>query len=65
MARERVWGGGGGNRMGFGNTESDQLIEEIRTTLDPQLRDQLMLKFQLCVLEFYAFLFYTCIYFIY
>lgn len=37
---------GAGNRMGFGNAESDQLIEDIRTTLDPQLRDQMMRQFQ-------------------
>ncbi|MCB0632033.1 MAG: ABC transporter substrate-binding protein [Saprospiraceae bacterium] len=37
---------GGGNRMGFGNAESDRLIEQIRTTLDADLRNQMMLQFQ-------------------
>ena len=37
---------GGGNRIGFGTPESDKLIEEIRTTLDENKRNQLYLKFQ-------------------
>jgi peptide/nickel transport system substrate-binding protein len=37
---------GAGNRMGFGDAASDQLIDEIRTTLDADLRDRLMLKLQ-------------------
>ncbi len=48
---KQVWGTesaapGGSNRMGFGNAESDRLIEEIRTTLDEDLRNQLLRKFQ-------------------
>ncbi len=37
---------GGGNRIGFGTPESDKLIEEIRTTLDKEKRNQLYMKFQ-------------------
>ena len=37
---------GGSNRMGFGNAESDQLIEDIRTTLDEDLRNQMMRRLQ-------------------
>lgn len=37
---------GGSNRMGFGNADSDRLIEEIRSTLDPELRNQLMRQLQ-------------------
>ena len=37
---------GGSNRMGFGNAESDRLIEEIRTTLDEEKRNQLLKEFQ-------------------
>lgn len=37
---------GGSNRMGFGTAESDQLIEDIRTTLDTDLRNQLLRQFQ-------------------
>lgn len=42
---------GGSNRMGFGNTESDRLIEEIRTTLDEDRRNQLMRQFQEMIYE--------------
>lgn len=37
---------GGSNRVGFGNAESDQLIEEIRSTLDERKRNELMRKLQ-------------------
>ena len=37
---------GGGNRNGFGNAESDQLIEEIRTTFDKQKLKELYFRFQ-------------------
>lgn len=37
---------GGSNRMGFGTTESDQLIEDIRSTLDDDLRNQMMRQLQ-------------------
>ncbi len=36
----------GGNRVGFGNKETDALIDEIRTTLDPTKRAGLYKKFQ-------------------
>ncbi|PHN07166.1 ABC transporter substrate-binding protein [Flavilitoribacter nigricans] len=37
---------GGSNRMGFGNAETDELIAEIRSTLDPDLRNQMMRRLQ-------------------
>lgn len=41
----------GFNRMGFGNAESDALIEEVRHTLDKQRRDQLYREFQQIVYD--------------
>lgn len=42
---------GGSNRMGFGSPETDRLIEEIRTTLDTELRNQLYLQLQEIIYE--------------
>lgn len=36
----------GDNRVGFGNAESDKIIDEIRITLDETKRNQLYLRFQ-------------------
>lgn len=44
-------GPGGSNRMGFGTVESDELIEEIRTTLDDDLRNQMMRRLQEMIYE--------------
>lgn len=41
----------GGNRVGFGNAESDALIDEIRVTLDEEKRAGLYRKFQELVYE--------------
>jgi len=41
----------GGNRTSFGNTETDTLIEEIRTTLDEEKRKELYEKFQQIIYE--------------
>ena len=37
---------GGSNRLGFGNAASDAIIDEIRTTLDPEVRKDLYFKIQ-------------------
>lgn len=37
---------GGGNRAGFGNAETDALIDELRKTLDKEKRDELYRRFQ-------------------
>jgi peptide/nickel transport system substrate-binding protein len=37
---------GGSNRLGFGNAASDAIIDEIRTTLDPDKRKDLYFKIQ-------------------
>lgn len=42
---------GGSNRMGFGNAETDRMIEEIRTTLDEDIRNQLLRQFQEVIYE--------------
>lgn len=36
----------GSNLVGFGNEESDQLIEEIRITMDEEKRNKMYLRFQ-------------------
>ncbi|MEM8527105.1 MAG: ABC transporter substrate-binding protein [Bacteroidota bacterium] len=41
----------GTNRMGFGNAETDTLIEEIRTTVDEEKRKDLYKQFQQIVYE--------------
>ncbi len=41
----------GSNRVGFGNEETDKIIEEIRTTLDEQKRNELYKRFQEIVYE--------------
>ena len=41
----------GGNRTQFGNVETDQLIEEIRTTIDEDRRNELYMEFQRIVYE--------------
>ncbi|WP_052597648.1 ABC transporter substrate-binding protein [Aureispira sp. CCB-QB1] len=50
---------GGANRVGFGTAESDKLIDEIRVTLDPEVRKELYLKVQEIIYEEqpYVFLF--------
>ena len=50
---------GGANRVGFGTAESDKLIDEIRVTLDPEVRKELYLKVQDIIYEEqpYVFLF--------
>lgn len=50
---------GGSNRVGFGTPESDRLIDEIRVTLDPEVRKELYLKVQEIIYEEqpYVFLF--------
>lgn len=54
------YGGSGRNYFGFGNQESDALIEAIRSTLDKEKRDPLYKKFQEIVYEEqpYIFLFF-------
>lgn len=37
---------GGSNRVGFGTPESDKLIDQIRVTLDPEVRKELYFKIQ-------------------
>lgn len=37
---------GGGNRVGFGNSKTDKIIDEIRVTLDPVKRHALYLEIQ-------------------
>jgi len=39
------------NRMGFGNAETDALIEEIRTTIDAEKRNELYQEFQQIIYE--------------
>ncbi len=41
----------GGNRTQFGNAETDQLIEEIRSTIDEDSRNELYLEFQRIMYE--------------
>lgn len=41
----------GYNRSGFGNAESDALIDEIRVTMDPKKREQLYKRFQRILYE--------------
>ncbi len=41
----------GHNSVGFGDAESDAIIDSIRTTLDKKKRDQLYLKFQEIIYE--------------
>lgn len=50
---------GGSNRVGFGTPESDQLIDEIRVTLDPEVRKKLYYRIQEIIYEEqpYVFLF--------
>ena len=52
---------GGSNYVGFGNQESDALIEEIRTTLDEEKRNELYKKLQEIIYEEqpYIFLFFN------
>lgn len=47
----------GANRVGFGDAESDALIEEIRVTLDPAQRAQLYRRFQEIVYEEQPYIF--------
>ncbi|MCH2022996.1 MAG: ABC transporter substrate-binding protein [Saprospiraceae bacterium] len=42
---------GGSNRLGFGTPESDQIIDEIRVTLDPEVRKKLYFKIQEIIYE--------------
>lgn len=55
------YGGSGSNYVGFGNEESDALIEKIRVTTDEKERASLYLKFQEMIYEEqpYIFLFYS------
>lgn len=50
---------GGSNRVGFGSAESDKIIDEIRVTLDPEVRKELYYKIQEIIAEEqpYVFLF--------
>ncbi|BDS15404.1 ABC transporter substrate-binding protein [Aureispira anguillae] len=50
---------GGANRVGFGTPESDKIIDEIRVTLDPEVRKELYIKVQEIIYEEqpYVFLF--------
>ncbi len=50
---------GGSNRVGFGSPESDKIIDEIRVTLDPEVRKQLYFKIQQIIYDEqpYVFLF--------
>jgi len=50
---------GGSNRVGFGTAESDQIIDEIRVTLDPEVRKQLYFRIQKIIYDEqpYVFLF--------
>jgi peptide/nickel transport system substrate-binding protein len=41
----------GFNRFGFGNAESDQLIDEIRRTLDEEKRGELYMRLQEIIYE--------------
>lgn len=41
----------GSNFVGFGNQESDELIEQIRTTMDEEKRNEMYLRFQEIVAE--------------
>lgn len=52
---------GGSNYVGFGNQETDALIEEIRTTLEEDKRNELYRKFQEILYEEqpYIFLFFN------
>ena len=47
----------GSNRTGFGNAETDQLIEEIRTTLDEKKRNELYRRFQEIIYEEQPYIF--------
>jgi peptide/nickel transport system substrate-binding protein len=42
---------GGSNRIGFGNSESDKIIDEIRITLDPEARKKLYHRIQEIIYE--------------
>ncbi|MEM8908494.1 MAG: ABC transporter substrate-binding protein, partial [Bacteroidota bacterium] len=42
---------GGGNRSGFGNAQTDALIDELRTTIDKEKRMELFLRFQEVIYE--------------
>lgn len=50
---------GGSNRVGFGTPESDKLIDEIRVTLDPEVRKKLYYQIQEIIYDEqpYVFLF--------
>ncbi len=50
----------GSNRFGFGNAESDALIEQIRTTLDKQQRNALYKRFQEIVYDEQPAIFMFC-----
>lgn len=50
----------GNNRFGFGNAESDALIDQIRVTLDKKQRDALYLKFQEIVYDEQPAIFLFC-----
>lgn len=47
----------GSNRVGFGNAVSDQLIEDIRITLDENKRNELYLQFQELIYEEQPYIF--------
>ncbi|CAA6817530.1 MAG: Oligopeptide ABC transporter, periplasmic oligopeptide-binding protein OppA (TC 3.A.1.5.1) [uncultured Aureispira sp.] len=42
---------GGSNRLGFGTPESDKIIDQIRVTLDPEVRKKLYLRIQEIIYE--------------
>lgn len=50
----------GSNRFGFGNAESDALIDQIRVTLDKKQRDALYLKFQQIIYDEQPAIFLFC-----
>jgi peptide/nickel transport system substrate-binding protein len=47
----------GSNRVGFGNAETDRLIEEIRSTLDEEKRHELYRRFQEIIYEEQPYIF--------
>lgn len=50
----------GSNRVGFNNKEADKLIDEIRTTLDPEKRKKMYLRVQKIIQEEQPYVFLTC-----
>ncbi|MGQ9863136.1 MAG: ABC transporter substrate-binding protein [Bacteroidia bacterium] len=53
------WASGGSNYVGFGNAQTDKIIEEVRTELDEQKRNALYWQFQAIVYDEQPYIFLT------